>query len=372
MAQDRWYQGRLWHGMTLGGWLRLLAHNRFALSPSRLPTAMSITAVSAVNTLLGLWQDVRFGRRAARVPISPDPVFILGHWRTGTTMLHELLSLDPRHRCPSTYESLSPNHFLVSEALVRHRLWFILPKMRPMDNMRVSFDRPQEDEAALCLRGVPSTFATVAFPNRPPQYPRYGDMESLSAAELTRWEEEFRTFLRLLLLKRPGQLVLKSPQHTYRLKTLNRMFPQARYIHLVRDPQVVFSSTVHFWTKMYEFHGLQRPNLRDLHNQVFDSLVTMYERLDEAKSLVDPSCFYELRYETLVADPVATLQGIYDFFEWPDFASVQPAIVRYAERSKRFKTNRYEPSPELHAEIAHRWRAYAKQYGYGVSETPVA
>ena len=50
MTEDRWYQGRVWHGMTLGGWLRLLAHNRFALSPSRVPTALSITVTSAVNT----------------------------------------------------------------------------------------------------------------------------------------------------------------------------------------------------------------------------------------------------------------------------------------------------------------------------------
>lgn len=366
MTTDRWYQGRLWHGMELLGWMRLLARNRFAVSPSRVPAALGITLAAAINTALRGWQAARFGRRVASVEITPEPVFIIGHWRTGTTMLHELLSLDPRHRCPTTYESLCPNHFLVSEKFVRHWLWFILPRTRPMDNVRVSFDRPQEDEAALCNRGVPSPFATVAFPNRPPQHPRYVDLEDLTPAELARWQRAFCTLLKLLLLKRPGQLVLKSPQHTFRLKTLHGMFPQARFIHLVRDPYEVFPSTVHFWTRMYEVHGLQRPNLQRLREDVFETLVAMYRKLEEARPLIDPSCFYELRYEQLVADPAAAVGAIYEYFQWPGFADVLPAIVKYAERAKRFKTNRHDLSAGLREDITRRWTAYLDKYGYSV------
>lgn len=368
MTTDRWYHGRLWHGMALFGWLRLLARNRFAVSPSRVPAALSITLVAAINSVLRGWQAVRFGRRAARVPIAPDPVFIVGHWRTGTTMLHELMALDPRHRCPTTYESLSPNHFLVSERLVRHWLWFMLPRRRPMDNVRVGFDRPQEDEAALCNRGVPSPFATVAFPNRPPQYPRYVDLEDLSPAELAQWEREFRSFLKLLLVRRPGQLVLKSPQHTFRLKTLCRMFPQARFIHLVRNPYEVFPSTVRFWTRMYEVHGLQRPDLGLVHERVFETLPAMYQRFEEARALIEPARFYDLTYERLIADPVAAVEAVYAHFQWPDFAAVEPAVQEYAQRARRFKTNQHELSPELRDEIGRRWAAYAEKYGYATSK----
>jgi omega-hydroxy-beta-dihydromenaquinone-9 sulfotransferase len=364
MTTDRWYHGRLWHGMELSGWLRLLARNRFAVSPSRVPAALSITLVSAVNTALRGWQAVRFGSRAARVPITPDPVFIVGHWRTGTTLLHELLAMDPRHRCPTTYESLCPNHFLVSERFVRRWLWFILPRTRPMDNVRLSFDRPQEDEAALCNRGVPSPFATVAFPNRPPQCPRYASLEGLSEPELASWGHAFRSFMRLLLLKRPGQLVLKSPQHTFRLKILQRMFPQARFIHLVRDPYVVFPSTVHFWMRMCEVHGLQRPNLRQVQAWVFETLPAMYQELEEARKLIEPGRFYDLTYERLTADPVAAVRDIYEHFQWSDFAAVLPSLRKYSERAKRHKTNHYDLSPELRDEITRRWAPYIEKYGY--------
>src|SRR5262245_20380632 len=155
--------------MSLWPWMRLLVRNRFAISPSRWPTAAGISVFAGINSLLGLAQNAIHGAAIRRTPISDSPVFILGHWRTGTTLLHELLALDQRNRCPTTYECLAPQHFLLSEPLVRRWLWFMMPRKRLWDNMRLGFDHPQEDETALCCLGARSPFLTVAFPNRPPQ-----------------------------------------------------------------------------------------------------------------------------------------------------------------------------------------------------------
>ena len=80
----------------------------------------------------------------------------LGHWRTGTTYLHELLIRDPRHSYPTTYQCLAPGHFLISEAWLPKVFFFFVPSRRPMDNMPAGWDRPQEDEFGLCLLGAPS------------------------------------------------------------------------------------------------------------------------------------------------------------------------------------------------------------------------
>jgi hypothetical protein len=88
MKPHRWFEASLWHGMGAGAWLRLLARNRCAVSPSRLGLAASITACTTVNSLLGAWQRLACGRRIAATPIDPAPTFIVGHWRTGTTLLH--------------------------------------------------------------------------------------------------------------------------------------------------------------------------------------------------------------------------------------------------------------------------------------------
>ena len=172
-------------GIELFAWARLLYRNRFAVSLSKLPLVALITAVAAMNTCLRWLETLWYGSAVRKVEIEDDPIFVIGHWRTGTTMLHELLALDPQHRCPSTYESLSPNHFLLSERLVRRFAWWMLPRTRPFDNMRMSFDRPQEDEAALCLRGQPSPFLTVAFPKRPVQDPQYISLDDLSPRQLS-------------------------------------------------------------------------------------------------------------------------------------------------------------------------------------------
>ena len=362
------FEASLWLGMDFFAWLRLLGRNRFAIDIAKAPLVLFVTVVAAGNTVLRGIQSLWFRRRVCAVRPPEDPVFIVGHWRTGTTMLHELMSLDPRHRCPTTYESLSPNHFLLSEQVVRRFFGFILPRKRPFDNVRMSFDRPQEDEAALCLRGQPSPFLTVAFPSRPPMDPAYVDLEGLSPRQLARWKSRLMRFLQLLLFKRPGRLVLKSPQHTFRLKVLKEMFPRAKFIHMVRDPYVVYPSTMHFWRTMYETYGLQSFDVGALREHVFSTFEQMHAKVEATRTLIAAGHFYELRYEDLASDPVEQMESLYEFLDLGDFDVVRPAVEKFAERSKRYRTNQYPLDAPTRDEIAHRWADYFVKYGYATSE----
>jgi hypothetical protein len=354
-------------------WMRLLAKNNFAISPSRLPLVGTITACTLLNSTLGLWQQLAYGRRLRETKIDPPPTFIIGHWRTGTTMFHELLSLDPANRTPTTYESLSPCHFLVSEKMLRKWLWFMLPKTRPMDNMRVSFDKAQEDEVALSLLGAPSPFLTIAFPNRPLQDPKYVDFDDLTPAQLARWEKVWTTFLRGMLVKRPGRLVLKSPQHTFRLPHLLKMFPEAKFIHLSRDPYVVFSSTVHFWSTMYHVNAVQSPTYAGLDEFVLDTFRRMHDRLEATRGLIPPERLLELKYEDVVVDPVAAVKQVYEKFGWDTFDSALPALQQYANRSKHYKKNEFSSLSETQiAAVRERWRPYFERYGYDLTANPSA
>jgi hypothetical protein len=203
------------------------------------------------------WVEIAwYGRRIARTPIQQPPLFILGHWRTGTTLLHELLILDPRHTFPTTYECLEPNHFLLTERLFTRWLTFLMPSRRPMDNMAAGWDRPQEDEFALCMMGQPSPYLTVAFPNQPPAFPEYLDLTGVPPRALASWKRAFYGFLQRLTFKDPRRLVLKSPPHTARIEVLLELFPEARFVHIVRDPVVVFPSTVNLWKSLRDFPSL--------------------------------------------------------------------------------------------------------------------
>lgn len=149
------YAFRTWQGMTASSWFRILARNQFAVSPARIPFAIEASIDSIFSSILSVSQDLIFARRIDGSVLGKPPIFIIGHWRTGTTYLHELINLDDRFTTPTALECFAVAHFLVSGPLLRLFSSF-LPSKRPMDDVLVSWDSPQEDEFALLNLGLNS------------------------------------------------------------------------------------------------------------------------------------------------------------------------------------------------------------------------
>jgi hypothetical protein len=356
---------RIWEGCDFFAWLRLLFRNRCAVHPRFWYIATIVTFVSFFHTVLRIVQEILYGRRVRHTPLGKPPLFIIGHWRTGTTFLHELLAQDERHAYPTTYECLDPNDFLLTEPLVTRWLSFLMPSRRPMDNMKAGFDRPQEDEFALCMFGPGSPYLTIAFPNHPPQGQEFLDLEGLPSRTLRWWQRSYVRFLRQVAFRNPGKrLILKSPPHTCRIKVLQKLFPGALFVHIVRDPYVVFPSTVNLWKTLYRTHGLQKPTFAGLEEQVFATGLHLYERLDQARGEVDPSRFFELRYEDLVRDPVGQLEAMYHHLGLGGFVEMRPRLQRYLKTVAGYETNRYQLTPELREQISRRWDRIICRYGY--------
>jgi hypothetical protein len=356
---------RIWQGCSFRAWVRLLVRNRFAVAPRFWYIAAVVTLVSVLHSVLRLVQGVLLGTRPGQTPLLQDPLFIIGHWRTGTTLLHELLILDPRHSYPTTYDCLEPNHFLLTERLISHWFRFLMPSHRPMDNMAAGWDKPQEDEFALCMLGQPSPYLTIAFPNHPPQDQEALDLEGLSPATRAAWKKAFLRFLRELTWKEPRRLVLKSPTHSCRIRTLLELFPDARFVHIVRDPFVVFPSTVNLWKTLYETHGFQVPTFAGLEEHVLATFSHLYVKLEEGKALIPPGQFHELRYEDLIGDPLGQMRLLYEKLGLGGFEDVRPLLERYLTEHAGYRTNRYpELSDETRARIRRHWGAVIERYGY--------
>jgi omega-hydroxy-beta-dihydromenaquinone-9 sulfotransferase len=92
----------------------LLCAHGFRVTPSRVAVAASVTFATAGNSLLGLLQSAIYGTRLRAVNVEHDPIFVLGHWRSGTTHLHELLALDNRLACPTVFECGAPHHCMLT------------------------------------------------------------------------------------------------------------------------------------------------------------------------------------------------------------------------------------------------------------------
>jgi hypothetical protein len=241
-----------------------------------------------------------------------------------------------------------------------------------MDNMFVGWDRPQEDEFALCMMGQPSPYLDIIFPNRPPMTPGALDLQGLTPRQRRGWKHAFLRFVQTLTFKDQRRLVMKSPPHSCRIPTLLELFPDARFIHIVRNPYDVFPSTVNLWKSLAEKHGVQTPHHREIEERVFQTLPHLYGRLEEGKKLVKPSRFHELRYEELVRDPLGQMENLYKRLELSGFDEMSLHLESFLARNANYETNKFQLSTEKRDEITERWGDVIRHYGYpldGADET---
>jgi hypothetical protein len=319
-----------------------------------------------LNSISSLFNQLLLGHLVRRTKLKEPPLFVLGHWRSGTTLLHELLILDPRHTYPNTYQCFEPHHHLWTEWFVPILTQWLLPATRPMDGVQTGWDRPQEDEFALCNLGIPSPYLAWAFPNNGPVADEYLDLVSLPEAERECWKRVWREFVQGIALASNRRIVLKSPTHTARMRTILEVFPDARFVHIVRDPLVLFPSTVRLWKSLGEVQGMQTLNdaASWIEENVLDNFVRMYERFEQDRELIPPGRLVNVRYEDLVADPVGEMRKIYEQLDLGDFDRVETAIRKYATKQRDYRLNEYRLPPEVAERVRRRWAPYFQRYGY--------
>lgn len=350
--------------MTAGVWFPLLVRNRIAVSPPWWGLATTISIASSVNSVLRLVSESIYRRRANRVELKHPPLFVIGHWRTGTTWLHELLVKDKRFAFPTTYQCMVPHHFLLSERWLNPLVDRLMPANRPMDNMQVGTQLPQEDEFALMNMGIKSPYLEWAFANRKNYYEEYLTLTELDPAEQEHWKNAFRWFVNRLTLANPNRLVLKSPGHTARVATLLELFPDARFIHIVRDPFSFIPSTIRMWTRMADALSLQTRQSHFDEDRILDMYERMYQQFEHDRRLLNEANFCEMRYEDLVASPIAEVEKIYEQLDLGDFEPARPAMENYLESIAGYEPNRHELPCALHEKISERCGDYLEKYGY--------
>lgn len=332
--------------------------------------AATITSFSVFNSVCALLQRWFHGQAIEATEIVEPPIFILGHWRSGTTYLHELLSLDERFCSPNTYQCFAPTHFVVTERWVTRWLWWLMPSRRPMDNMEAGWRRPQEDEFALGNLGTPTPYLRMAFPNnQPPPYMNYLNMEGVPPEEREAWKASLLDFARAITKVQGKPIVFKSPPHTGRIATLLEIFPQARFVHIARHPYELFASTLRLWKSLDRVQALQSFKDEGREEYVFECFERMYRGYESQRDQIPPGRLHELRYEDLVANPVEEMQALYDRLGLGEFESVRPRLEEYLKDHEDYRRNLHELPARTKDEIHRRWASYFARYGYGCGET---
>lgn len=331
-------------GICMKDWLRLLRENRFRVSPRYWPRALFVSLVSSANSV-GAWREDRRFRAAIERTCVEKPLFILGHWRSGTTHLHNLFALDRRFGWPTTYQSFYPRTFLLTEASASRRYGVFMPRNRIVDNLAASFAAPMEDEFAIAVLTGLSPYLGWSFPAREDHYDRYLTFEEATDSERIRWKQGLQYFLQKLTFHTQRPLVLKSPAHTSRIRWILEIFPDARFLHIRRHPYAVYPSMKRLILQGIDGLRLQKPSLVDLHERILRRYRQMYDTYFATKELIPPGQLFEMSLEELESDGLATMERAYRALDLPDFVGVEAELKRHLESLKSYQKNDFGALP---------------------------
>jgi hypothetical protein len=362
-ALSRWVFSPL-QGVLHRDWTRLLREAGFHVDPAYRLRGLVTGMASRANTRNARREEARYEGELHSLPVKP-PLFVLGHYRSGTTYLHNLLCRDPRLGFCSYYQATFPHTFLTTEASGR-RLGFLSPTRRPFDQVRVGVDEPAEDELALCSMTFLSPHMGWHFPAQWRRFRRYLTLEDVGDADRQRWKGALLSFARKLTLRHRRPLVLKSPGHTARVRLLLEAFPDARFVHIHRDPFEVFQSTRHMESRvrpLFRYQAIEPPEEPD--GLILDRLRSMYAAYLRDRPRIPAGRLVEIPYADLVQEPLQTLERVYDGLDLPGFDRGREPMRRYVESLRGFTPNRHRPlGSTIRGKIRRAWRPYFEAFGY--------
>jgi len=302
----------------------------------------------------------------SRLPAPEDmaPVFILGHWRSGTTHLHNLLSRGP-YGYPRPDTMLLPWTLQTLRPVLSPLIHGALPDDRFVDSMALTPDSPQEDELPVASMTTLSWFHAFYFPRDFRRRLRRGlFFEHAREAEIAGWERAFTLYLRKLARIEGRPLLLKNPALTARPARVRALCPRAKFIHIRRNPFGVFASTRRLWRRMLETLPLQRHEPVDVEGGVLETYREMMTRFDAETAGWDAPDLVEIAYEDLAADPASAVKRAHDRLGLPGWRRAAPAMAAYVAALGRHSPRPFEAGEADIARVAEAWAPWIERWGY--------
>ena len=312
--------------------------------------------ISMVFELLAAWERIFWNKKLKAVRISKPPVFIIGFWRSGTTLLHGLLCEDRDAAYVTTFHTVFPN-LVLSQKWLKKLTNFFLPEKRPYDNYTWDMDSPQEEEFAIFNLQPYSFYKFFLFPK---DFDRIYNEElpftGFSSGKKENWKKRYLDLIRKTILDTGGKrYVGKNPCNIYRILTLKEMFPDAKFIFIYRNPYKVVESLYGFahsiipGIQLQESSGL--PDRERIVKLYCDSMREYFRVRPE----IDPENLMEFAYEDMCKDIPGTIRKIYEKFGMNGFEEALPRMSSYLNGGG--KNDRV--SPQIPPEIYQLLNRYA-------------
>jgi hypothetical protein len=345
--------------------LRLVRYARH-IHPRYVPRLLLVTATSLLSLPWRAWESVRHGRRIAATPIAAAPIFIIGHWRSGTTHLHNLMSQDTNLGFLTMYQAMVPTCSIVGGARLKALLGRIVPLQRPMDEMTWPMDAPQEEEIPLSKMTPHGFYLQAMFPRLARHlFRKTVLLEGAAAGVAAEIKRHYLRLLQIATLHAGGRrLVLKNPVNTARIRLLIELFPDAKFVHIHRNPFDVFASTLHMHPRVFGMTTLQEMRPADTAAGIIELYADMMRRYLADRALIPSGNLVEVRFDDLERQPLAELARIYETLGLPGFAAAEPAFAGYIAAQKSYRKNSLTLAPADRARLIESWDFAFRALGY--------
>jgi len=329
-------------GIGFSRLVSLVKKNSISIHPKYLFRFIFIAQSAIWSTLFSWIENKRYRKKISSTPVPKDPIFIIGHWRTGSTLLHQLLNLDQNLAAPTLFQVAEPDCFLSTYRYYMPVFSALLPDYRPMDNVKLGMDEPQEDEYAIYRMTTFSPIERLVFPENSHYFILdYPSFLPSNEHERKKWGDQLRFFFRKLHYFHGKTIISKNPFNSLRIKELVDLFPDARFIHITRHPYEVVPSTVHMWKIVMEQNKLNCKGAFPGIEEVAKGLDRILTTIKQDSNIIAKEHFYELKFEDLEADPVGEVRKIYDKFDLPFNDTSLQNIQNFMNGIKDFRKNEF-------------------------------
>ncbi len=356
-------------GSTLKNFFAL--HRSHAVEP-RYRTKFYLTAaVAAIFEIFNFIERITWQGRIRNHKLKTPPIFIIGFWRSGTTLLHNLMCQDPEASYTTTFQAVFPNLMLTQSWWLKSLLNYFIPEARPFDNVRMDVDFPQEEEFGM-MNVQPYTI--YKFFIYPADFDRIIEEElftgNLPPEKIAQWKEQYAAMIAKAEFNTGGSRYIgKNPCNLARIGLLKSMYPDAKFIFIHRNPYQVTESLYKFILSIFEGVQLQdtpATYTRETVVRLYEKIMLNYFRDREA---LPASELIEIRMDEFVKDKQGHLRKIYETFGLGDFERVLPHIEKFLVENPYAKDEPVQPEPETIA-LVNRYAAYVvKKLGYAQTES---
>ncbi len=316
-------------------------------------------------------EKLKYSRAIKEAELSEPPIFLIGHWRSGTTHLHNLLSRDPQFGFLKFSETAMPMDMLgPMMGLGRKFIDRALPETRGYDNVKLALDEPQEEEMALGNLNSIGYYNIYYFPQKMDLHrDRSLFFEETTAAERETFKKTYRHLVKKVSLVKKGQrLLFKNPPSTTRMPLIKELFPDAKFVHIVRNPWPVFRSTVGKFPRLYNafaWQEFQDVDTTEFTLETYEKLMRRYFR-DRDEMNLPANELVETSYEKITEDPVGEIGRIYDQLELGGKDAGLKEIGAYADSMSSYKRNVHQIEAKDADKIRERWGFSFDEWGYSL------